>query len=135
MVLRRVDEPPKARALPDNLPEWKYVDFDAPVWMIRHIPQVAENATIVGAAATFSKNSFRIGYIPKVGSNLNIGPIRNRWLMGGAAILHDQLKTARQPDGTFVLSFGEKFTDETLWFGWMLYESQAFELFLEEKDK
>jgi hypothetical protein len=135
MVLRRVDEPLKARALPDDLPEWKYVDFDAPVWMIRHIPHVAEKATVVGAAATFAKDGFRIGYIPKVASDLNIGPIRNQWLMGGAATLHDQLKTARQPDGTFVLSFGEKFTNETLWFGWMLYESQAFQLLLEEKDK
>ena len=40
-VLRRADEVPASRTLPDDLPEWKQVDFDAPMWMLRHIPEAA----------------------------------------------------------------------------------------------
>jgi hypothetical protein len=32
-VLRGVDQAARTRALPYDLPEWKHIDFDAPVWM------------------------------------------------------------------------------------------------------
>ena len=135
-VLRRVNQTPETRALPDNLPEWKQVDFDASVWMLRHIPNVGERAHIVGATATFMTNGFRVVYIPKGGSELNIKQIREEWLpknLFDRQIMRDQLKTVRQPDCTVVLSCAEKLSDDTLWFGWQLYRLQAFELFLADE--
>ena len=131
-VLRRVDEAPETRALPDNLPEWKQVDFEAPAWMLRHIPKVGERTHTVGLTAAFMRNGFRVVYIPKVGSEVNIKAIREEWLVTATQIMRDQLKTVRQPDGTVVLSYNEKLGDDTLWFGWQLYRLQAFELFLAE---
>ena len=127
-VLRRVNEVPAARALPDNLPEWKQVDFDAPVWMLRHIPKIGGRAHTVGSTATFMRNGFRVAYIPRIGSDVNIKQIDKEWFRTGTPILRDQLKTVRQPDGTVVLSCSAKLGDETGWFVFQLYWLQAFEL-------
>src|SRR5262249_55216673 len=35
-VLGRLSGTPGPRALPDSLPEWKYVNMSAPVWGVRH---------------------------------------------------------------------------------------------------
>jgi hypothetical protein len=123
-------------ALPDDLPEWKQVDFDASVWMLRHIPKVGERAHTIGSTATFMKNGFRVVYIPKIGFDVNIKQISEEWLpenLFGTQVLRDRLKTIRQSDGTVVLSCGEKLGDDALWFGIQLYRLQAFELFLADK--
>ncbi len=38
-ILARMQGKSGKRALPDNLPEWKYVDLSAPIWAIRHFDQ------------------------------------------------------------------------------------------------
>jgi hypothetical protein len=35
-VLSRMEGKPSARAMPQDLPEWKYVDTNSPVWALRH---------------------------------------------------------------------------------------------------
>jgi len=135
-VLQRVNKTPETRALPDNLPEWKQVDLDASVWMLRHTPKVGERAHIVGSTTTFLTNGFRVVYIPRTGSELNIRKIREEWLpknLFDSQMMRDQIKTVRQPDGTVVLSCAREFRDDTLWFGWQLYRLQAFELFLADE--
>jgi hypothetical protein len=132
-VLRRVDQAPRVRALPDSLPEWKHVDFDAPVWMLRHVPKADDRKSTIGLTAAFSKTGFRVVYIPKRGSDLNVERIENEWLprnLFGTEKLRGQLKIVRQNDGAVVLSCGQKPGEDTLWFGWQLYRLQAFELFL-----
>ena len=64
-VLRRVDEAPQARALPDNLPEWKQVNFDAPAWMLRHVPKAQEKVHAVGATASFLRTSSVSSTLPR----------------------------------------------------------------------
>ncbi len=130
-VLRRANEAPRSRALPDNLPEWKQVDFDAPVWMLRHIPIVGARDHTVGLTATFTRNGFRVAYIAKTGSDLNFKQIKEDWLpddLFDTQVLRDQLKTVRQADGTVVLSCGEKLGEGTLSFGLRLYWLQAIGL-------
>jgi hypothetical protein len=136
-VLRRVNDAPQARALPDNLPEWARVNFEAPVWMLRHVPKAGERANIVGSTATFTREGFRVVYIPKLGSDVNIKSLETEWLphrLFNTSRLRDQLKIERQPDGTVALSCSERFGDDTLWFAWFqLYRLQAFELFIADE--
>jgi hypothetical protein len=130
-VLRRVNDAPKSRALPDNVPEWKQVDLDAPVWMLRHIPEAGERSHTVGSTAAFRRSGFRVVYVPKSGSAMNIEQIRAEWLPANsfdAQILRDQLKTVRQSDGTVVVSCNEKLGDDTVWFVFQLYWLQAIGL-------
>ena len=118
--------------LPDNLPEWRHVDFDAPVWMLRHIPRVGGRASIIGSTTTFTSESFRVVYIPKPGSDVNIKSLEREWLPQSpfnTPKLRDQLNMVRRPDSTVVLSYGAKPGEDTLWFTWFqLYRLQAFEL-------
>ena len=136
-VLRRVDEAPGDRALPDNLPEWRHVDFEAPVWMLRHVPKVGGRANIIGSTTAFTSESFRVVYIPKPGSDVNMKPLEREWLpqsLFNTPRLGDQLSMARRPDGTVVLSCGGKPGEDTLWFTvFQLYRLQAFELFLDDR--
>jgi hypothetical protein len=131
-VLRRADEVPASRALPDDLPEWKQVDFDAPVWMLRHIPEAAGKTRAVGVTAGISKGGFRVTYIPRVGSDFNIPDIGNQWLPGGlfqTPASRDKRKIVRQPEGMVVLSSEASPDDETVWFSWQLYFLQVFDRF------
>jgi hypothetical protein len=134
-VLRRVDEAPVDRALPDNLPEWRHVDVDAPVWMLRHVPKVGERAHSVGLTAAFTKREFQVVYLPKKGFDLDTKQIEEQWLPGflDTKTLRDQFKIARQPDGTVVLSCGAKPSEDRLWFIWQIYWLQAFEFFQDER--
>ena len=123
-VLRRADEVPASRALPDDLPEWKQVDFDAPVWMLRHIPKAAGKTHAVGVTAAITRDGFRVTYIPRIGSDFNIEEISKQWLPDGlfqTPASRDKLKIVRQPEGTVVLSSGARPDDETVWFAWQLY--------------
>ncbi len=135
-VLRRANEVSELRALPDNLPEWKQVDVDAPAWMLRHIPKAGDKAQIVGVAATFMRNGFRIVYIPRTGSDVDMKQIEKEWLpesLFQTQVLRDQLQSVRRPDGTVVLSCAAQPGEGTIWFGLQLYRLQAVELFLAEE--
>jgi hypothetical protein len=128
-VLRRVDTAPKMRALPDQLPEWKHVDFDAPLWMIRHVPKPGEKAHTVGVTATFRKNAFHVAYVSKTDAEVNAKQVRDEWLRGcDSQVVRDQLTTARQADGSVVLSYGHRKIEDEFWFFFQLYWLQAFEL-------
>lgn len=66
-VLKRIDNPPSARALPSSLREWEYVDPTAPFWILRHIPETKKGikrAVIEGLAWTITKDRFRVVYLP-----------------------------------------------------------------------
>jgi hypothetical protein len=136
-VLRRVDEAPAERALPDNLPEWKHIDFGAPVWIVRHVPQDGQRTNLVGAATTFTTEGFRVAYLATPGSAVNIKSLQKEWLpesIFNTQRLRDQLKMVPQPDRTVILSCGVKPGEDTLWFSWcQLYRLQAFELFLDDR--
>jgi hypothetical protein len=131
-VLRRADEVPASRALPDDLPEWKQVDLEAPVWMLRSIPEDAGKTRAVGVTAAFTRDAFRVTYIPRIGSDLNIEDISKQWLLDSlfqTPAARDKLKIVRQPEGTVVVSSGARPDDETMWFAWQLHFLQAFERF------
>jgi hypothetical protein len=131
-VLRRADEVPASRALSDDLPEWKRVDFEAPVWMLRHIPEAAGKTRAVGVTAAITRDGFRVTYIPRVGSDFNIQDISKQWLLDSlfqTPAARDKLKIVRQPEGTVIVSSGARPDDETVWFAWQLYFLQAFERF------
>lgn len=135
-VLRGVDQAARTRALPYDLPEWKHVDFDAPVWMLRHVPTGDGQKSAIGLTAAFTKTGFRVVYVPKHTSEVNIEQIKEERLpvaIFNTPKLRDQLKVERQPDGTVVLSCARKLGEDTLWFGWQVCRMQAFELFLPDK--
>jgi hypothetical protein len=128
-VLRRVNTAPKTRALPDQLPEWKHVDIDAPVWMIRHVPKPGEKAHTVGVTATFRKNAFHLAYVSKTDAEVNAKQVRDEWLRAcDSQVVRDHLTTARQADGSVVLSCDDRKNENEIWFFFQLYWLQAFEL-------
>ena len=129
-VLRRADAISASRALPDDLPEWKRADFEAPVWMLRHIPEEAGKTRAVGMTAAITREGFRVTYIPRAGSDFNIQDISKQWLLDSlfqTSAARDKLKIVRQLPGTVVVSSGARPDDETVWFAWQLYFLQAFE--------
>ncbi len=117
-VLRRIDDVPGTRALPDDLPEWKQVDFDAPVWMLRHLPQVGRRIHTVGATAAFLRDGFRVVYVPKMGSDQDLESIKGHWeeCLPKQGLddqeLRDRLRIERRSDGTVVVSCGGKLDPE-----------------------
>ncbi len=134
-VLRRADAIPASRALPDDLSEWKQVDFEAPVWMLRHIPEDAGKTRAVGVTAAFTRDGFRVSYIPRIGFNFNREDIRRQWLpddLFQTPAARDKLKVVRQPGGTVVVSSAARPDADdvmTLWFVWQLCWLQGFERF------
>jgi hypothetical protein len=129
-VLRRVDQAPEVRALADSLPEWKHVDFDAPAWMLRHVPRGGNGSHPIGATGAFTRDRFRLVYVPRSGSDIDLGPLKEEWYRGLDPSRRDLLNIVRQPDGTVVLACDARLGEDTLWFGMQLYRLQAFELFL-----
>lgn len=131
-VLHRVNGSPKARAFPDHLSEWKQVDLDAPVWLLRHLPNVNQRINTVGLTASFIRNSFRVVYLPKPGSNQNLLQIKARWLPKQELDdlkIPDPLKIERQLDGTVVVSSVGTSNDEAApWLGFQLYWLQGHPL-------
>ncbi len=101
-VLRRSEEAPGGRALPDDLPEWGHVDFDAPVWMLRHIPKVGKRGRTIGLTAAFVGRSARVVFVPKVGSAFDRDYFRAIWLPEGGFgdELADRVRIERRQDGT-----------------------------------
>ncbi len=134
-MLRRINDVPKKRALPDSLPEWKHVDFQAPVWMIRHVPQTGKRDQPVGSIALFMKNSFRVTYIPRTENEKYQELVKAEWLpekLFETEKSRDQIKIERQPDNTVVVTCDKPLIGENtflIWFAWQLYRMQAYELF------
>jgi len=67
-VLNRVDAPSPERALPDNLPEWKHLDPNAPAWLLRHVPENRNRRVITGLTLTMADDQFRVVYLPAANS-------------------------------------------------------------------
>jgi hypothetical protein len=134
-VLRRADAIPASRALPDDLPEWKRVDFEAQVWMLRHIPEDAGKTRAVGVTAAFTRDGFRATYIPRIGSDFNTQDISRQWLpddLFKTPSARDKLKIVRQPEAIVVVSSAARPDADdvtTWWFAWQLAFLQGFERF------
>lgn len=87
-LLVRYRTPDKRRALPADLPEWKYVDTSARWWLVRHIDKPSNRLmgrkdirVGVGAAMTFApgeRNEVQVVYIPTSAKAENY--MRQRWL-------------------------------------------------------
>lgn len=66
-LLTRIDQPQKKRALAEELPEWKYVKPNAPVWMLRHFPkgQSKEKRRLLdGITWSLTKDRLNVVYVP-----------------------------------------------------------------------
>jgi hypothetical protein len=135
-VLRRMDDTPGTRALPDNLPEWKHIDFDSSVWMLRHLPKSDQKTHTEGMTATYSRQGFRVVYAPKIGSDQNLKWIEGSWAqwltMEGLdeQKSRERLKVERQFDRSVVVTWGEKLSTEkgpaeNLGLGFQLYWLQG----------
>lgn len=71
-MLGRMDEAPHDRALPQDLPEWKYVDTSASVWGLRHIPPVdgQQLAGVVWLLQAGGRPTIEAFYLPAAGGNV-----------------------------------------------------------------
>lgn len=71
-MLGRMAELPRDRALPTNLPEWKYVDATASAWGLRRIPPVdgQQLAGIVWLMQPGGRPTFEAFYFPAAGGNV-----------------------------------------------------------------
>ncbi len=132
-VLRRMDDTPGTRALPDNLPEWKHIDFDSSVWMLRHLPKSGQKThTSEGLTATYSRQGVRVVYAPKIGSDQNLKWIEGSWAqwltMEGLdeQKSRERLKVEHQFDRSVVVTIStEKGTAENFGLGFQLYWLQG----------
>jgi hypothetical protein len=135
-VLRRVDGLPGPRAFPESLSEWKYVEFDAPVWMLRHLPKVDPKSHSVGLTIAFLKDGFHVVYAPETGSDQDLNQIKRsweRWLVGPGADdqkATDRVKMERRTDGNVIVRIGgkihpEESPAENLGLAWKLYWLQG----------
>ncbi len=135
-LLRRVDNRPETRALPDTLPEWKHVDLDAPSWMMRHFPDPRRKLRTIGLTAAFIKDTWRVVYVPRPGSDVDLETVKNRWLPPdqpeNKQVARSHFKFERQSDGSAVVSFDEKLdnlkNEVTLWI-WEFVRLEAPDLF------
>lgn len=88
-VLQNIDAPPAKRALPDKLPEWQHVDFAAPGWMLRHVPDQVAERTFSGVTLVTSKQRLRLIYVPlpmKETEALDL--IRSKWTYPNQSKIH-----------------------------------------------
>ncbi len=124
-VLRRVDAvpAPPARALPDDLPEWRHVDLVAPVWFLRHRP----GAKAVGCTIRFTPDGFRVVYVPRAGKELDQDLFEPSWRAAGGSGQAKHLQVGRGPDGTITVAGSQEgLTDPaTLGWGFNLYWLQG----------
>ena len=79
------DAPP--RALPASLQEWKYVDFTAHAWLVRHVPVPAESKTLSLKGIVWTsdretgthKAGLRVYFIPLEGKSVT-EVAKSRWI-------------------------------------------------------
>lgn len=108
------------------------MDFEAPVWMLRHISENAGKTRGAGVTTAITRDGFQITYIPRMGSDFKMQDISEQWLPDNlfeTPAVRDKLKIGRQPGGTVIVSTGARPDDDTVWFAWQLYFLQAFERF------
>jgi hypothetical protein len=101
-VLERRSQKPIDRALPDELPLWKYVDQTSAAWMIRNLQ--GESA----AAAVFNlhpggRNEFQAVYFPMAGAaDRTLRLAKDRWLVPEVGMTPQLRETE---DGAVVANF------------------------------
>ncbi|WP_435017863.1 hypothetical protein TA3x_005483 [Tundrisphaera sp. TA3] len=106
-VLRRVNDDRGIRALPDDLPEWKYVNFAAPAWVVRHFPKGGRDVRAIGMTAALSDQRFQVIYVPKPGDALDSGDVYKQWFTGSVPVTPQQrekFKLESRHDGTISFS-------------------------------
>jgi len=81
-LLKRMQADPADSALPLNLPEWRYVDTNADVWLLRHLPEQDDRirrllpdakrrlSGLVWMANAGNSKPFRAVYLPLPGKNV-----------------------------------------------------------------
>ena len=121
-LLTRVDAASPRRALSDDLPEWKHVNPNASVWMLRHVSGTKEDRSgdvaraTVGVTWTMTDDRFRVVFIPKADMAKEVEQeARKRWIQEKLGV---QPEVVRQPDGTVTISStSEDLTEsEQFWF-------------------
>ncbi len=139
-ILQRVKNVPKARALPESLPEWKYVDFNAPVWMLRHVDKFKKHDQLTGLTVAWKKDGFRVVYVLNEKSDPPGNPLKaeriSPFLLLASQGDRERLKIENRPDGTVVVNWDQKLRIEDevpnpsdIGFVWYLYGLQAAETF------
>ena len=120
-VVARMVDPPHEIALPFNLPEWKYLDPDADVWLLRHLPdqnpnprlRVAEGKRklrgLVWMLRGGAKPMFRATYLPMPGWEKEVDELAHRWfILPGETEIPQKLAAlvefTREPDGSVTLA-------------------------------
>ena len=69
--LARIKQKPTTMALPDDLPEWKYLDPKADVWLLRHVPRKNGNLRLQGLVwMAGGGRPFRVVYVPNKGASV-----------------------------------------------------------------
>jgi len=85
-ILLRMDAKDKKRALPSDLPEWKYLDWNAPLWAIRHFAEdVPGDKQISGAVLAWKPNGRQVAEITYLSTDPNaLARAKQRWGHTGA---------------------------------------------------
>ena len=82
-LLSRADGNAAKRALPDDLPEWKYVDTAASAWMLRRVPEACSGRLIDGVVWSLTNAKIEITYVPLPARSDNVeGQVRGAWNAG-----------------------------------------------------
>lgn len=81
-LLRRVDHPARARALPVDLAEWRHIDYAAPSWILRHYPREDSTTHAVGMVAQGESENLRVVYVPRPGTKVDSKQVESQWTAG-----------------------------------------------------
>jgi hypothetical protein len=129
-VLHRIDEAPKGRAFPDRLPEWKLVDFEAPVWMLCHGNR---RGKAEGQTVSFLNKGFRVAYSPDAKPEQKRKQVEARWIVSNPE-KNVRVKVELRPDDVVVVAFEEEILGQEVTDFWLLmnlYWSQSTTIFPE----
>ncbi len=117
----RMATAPREIALPLSLPEWKYLDREADVWLLRHLPDQNPNPRLrvpegkrklrglVWGLRGETKLTFRATYLPMPGWEKEVAALARRWFVhpGETEIpekLAVLLEFTTEPDGSVTLA-------------------------------
>ncbi|HQU43563.1 MAG TPA: hypothetical protein PK867_12175 [Pirellulales bacterium] len=122
-VLERMDEEkPLPRALPDDLREWRYVDYQAPCWAIRHIPHGGRQVS--GLAWTLQphgRDVFELTYVAARGmSGRQLA--QKLWRPQNLPV-HPTIES--MDDGTTVVTIDIRKESVSGWYAFPIYWSQG----------
>jgi hypothetical protein len=124
-LLTRMAGPAAAnRALPSDLPEWKYVDPAAPAWSLRHIRKKVPGQSVTGLTwclKPHGRDVFEVTYLRIEGANAR--PVTNIWNKSYGLLAHPSIE--EKADGTTVVSADIKKEKLGLWYPMVLYWSMG----------